>query len=128
MPTVTIMHSESPEFLWGNTFLHLTKARLHRTTSCRLKTVDQLYNGQNRSLQLAGVRLILDSVIPWLLADPNKRFVYVEVGRTGPAIFPAAEPYEYFAAFAVRLVNVLVSRGSRGPLCRQRIRWRGTFR
>lgn len=41
--------------------------------------MDQLYNGQNRSLQLASVRLILDSMMPELQKDPNKRFVYVEV-------------------------------------------------
>ncbi|CAI9569330.1 unnamed protein product [Staurois parvus] len=43
-----------------------------------LKTVDQYYYGANNSIQHAGVQYILDSVIPQLLADPNKRFIYVE--------------------------------------------------
>lgn len=30
-------------------------------------------------IQHAGVQYILDSVIPQLLADPSKRFIYVEV-------------------------------------------------
>lgn len=55
------------------------------TAKKRVKTIDQLYNGQNRSLQLAGVRYILDAVVPYLQADPNKRFVYVEVRRLSGA-------------------------------------------
>lgn len=44
----------------------------------RLKTADQYFSGMNRSIQLAGVRLIIDGVLAALLSDPNKRFVYVE--------------------------------------------------
>ncbi|KAM5170378.1 lysosomal alpha-mannosidase [Mantella aurantiaca] len=43
-----------------------------------LKTVDQYYYGGNNSIQHAGVQYILDSVISQLLADPKKRFIYVE--------------------------------------------------
>ncbi|PIO35130.1 hypothetical protein AB205_0152700, partial [Aquarana catesbeiana] len=44
-----------------------------------LKTVDQYYYGVNNSIQHAGVQYILDSVIPQLLEDPKKRFIYVEM-------------------------------------------------
>ncbi|OWF45656.1 lysosomal alpha-mannosidase-like [Mizuhopecten yessoensis] len=44
-----------------------------------LKTVDQYYYGDQNSIQTAGVQYILDSVIPELLRDPSKRFIYVEV-------------------------------------------------
>lgn len=44
-----------------------------------LKTVDQYYYGDKNDIQNAGVQYILDSVIQQLLADKNKRFIYVEV-------------------------------------------------
>nr|XP_060620901.1 lysosomal alpha-mannosidase [Anolis sagrei ordinatus] len=44
-----------------------------------LKTVDQYFFGVRNDIQHAGVQYILDSVIPQLLADPSKRFIYVEV-------------------------------------------------
>lgn len=44
-----------------------------------LKTVDQYFYGDKNSIQTAGVQYILDSVIPELLQDPSKRFIYVEV-------------------------------------------------
>uniref|UniRef100_A0A452IBR0 Lysosomal alpha-mannosidase n=1 Tax=Gopherus agassizii TaxID=38772 RepID=A0A452IBR0_9SAUR len=44
-----------------------------------LKTVDQYFYGARNDIQHAGVQYILDSVIPQLLADPTKRFIYVEV-------------------------------------------------
>ncbi|XP_078495203.1 lysosomal alpha-mannosidase [Ciona intestinalis] len=44
-----------------------------------LKTVDQYYYGSNSSIVIAGVQYILDSVIPQLLSDPSKRFIYVEI-------------------------------------------------
>ena len=44
-----------------------------------LKTVDEYYYGANNSIQHAGVQYILDSVIPQLIADSKKRFIYVEI-------------------------------------------------
>ncbi|XP_068670671.1 lysosomal alpha-mannosidase-like isoform X1 [Montipora foliosa] len=44
-----------------------------------LKTVDEYFYGANNSIQHAGVQYILDSVIPQLMADPSKRFIYVEI-------------------------------------------------
>ncbi|EDO37584.1 predicted protein [Nematostella vectensis] len=44
-----------------------------------LKTVDEYFYGANNSIQHAGVQYILDSVIPALNEDPNKRFIYVEI-------------------------------------------------
>ena len=44
-----------------------------------LKTVDQYYYGSNQGQQDASVQYILDTVIPELQNDPNKRFVYVEI-------------------------------------------------
>ncbi|KAJ8435417.1 hypothetical protein Cgig2_001069 [Carnegiea gigantea] len=43
-----------------------------------LKTVDQYYVGSNNSIQGACVQNILDSLIPAVLADKNRKFVYVE--------------------------------------------------
>ncbi|KAH0948863.1 hypothetical protein HN011_001273 [Eciton burchellii] len=43
-----------------------------------LKTVDQYYFGSRSMIQKAGVQYILDSVIQALLADPSRRFIYVE--------------------------------------------------
>ncbi|EPS72042.1 alpha-mannosidase, partial [Genlisea aurea] len=43
-----------------------------------LKTIDQYYVGLNNSIQGACVQNVLDSVIPALLADRNRRFIYVE--------------------------------------------------
>ncbi|KAL4240457.1 mannose metabolic process [Mactra antiquata] len=44
-----------------------------------LKTVDQYYYGARNNIQNAGVQYVLDSVIPELLNDPSKRFIYVEI-------------------------------------------------
>lgn len=44
-----------------------------------LKTVDQYYVGSNNSIQVACVQYILDSLIPALLADKNRKFIYVEM-------------------------------------------------
>uniref|UniRef100_A0A2P2LJ09 alpha-mannosidase n=2 Tax=Rhizophora mucronata TaxID=61149 RepID=A0A2P2LJ09_RHIMU len=43
-----------------------------------LKTVDQYYVGSNNSIQGACVRYVLDSLVPALLADKNRKFIYVE--------------------------------------------------
>jgi alpha-mannosidase len=43
-----------------------------------LKTVDQYYVGSNNSIQGACVQNVLDSLVPALLADKNRKFVYVE--------------------------------------------------
>lgn len=43
-----------------------------------LKTVDQYYVGLNNSIQGACVQNVLDSLIPALLADRNRKFIYVE--------------------------------------------------
>ncbi|XP_066204247.1 lysosomal alpha-mannosidase isoform X2 [Saccopteryx leptura] len=44
-----------------------------------LKTVDQYFYGTYNTIQHAGVQYILDSVISSLLAEPTRRFVYVEM-------------------------------------------------
>ena len=44
-----------------------------------LKTIDQYFYGANDSIQVAGVRYILDSVILELLLDSNRHFIYVEM-------------------------------------------------
>lgn len=58
-----------------------------------LKTVDEYYTGQNNSIQHAYVKMILDTVIECLEADPNRTFSYVEQAffqrwwrQQGPAI------------------------------------------
>ncbi|KAK3085464.1 hypothetical protein FSP39_003781 [Pinctada imbricata] len=45
-----------------------------------LKTVDQYFYGDKNYIQVAGVQYILDSVVQELMKDPNKRFIYVEIG------------------------------------------------
>ena len=45
-----------------------------------LKTVDEYYYGANNSIQHAGVQYILDSVIPALEANSERKFIYVEIG------------------------------------------------
>ncbi|XP_016017648.2 lysosomal alpha-mannosidase isoform X4 [Rousettus aegyptiacus] len=44
-----------------------------------LKTVDQYFYGIDNDVQHAGVQYILDSVISSLLAEPTRRFIYVEM-------------------------------------------------
>ncbi|KAL2505523.1 Glycosyl hydrolase family 38 protein [Abeliophyllum distichum] len=44
-----------------------------------LKTVDQYYVGSNNSIQGACVQNVLDSLVPALLADKNRKFIYVEM-------------------------------------------------
>ncbi|KAB7498673.1 hypothetical protein Anas_06480 [Armadillidium nasatum] len=43
-----------------------------------LKTVDEYYYGSQKYITTVGVQYILDSVVPFLLKDPNKKFIYVE--------------------------------------------------
>lgn len=43
-----------------------------------LKTIDQYYVGSNNSIQGACVENVLDSVVSALLADENRKFIYVE--------------------------------------------------
>uniref|UniRef100_A0A2P2KS67 Alpha-mannosidase n=1 Tax=Rhizophora mucronata TaxID=61149 RepID=A0A2P2KS67_RHIMU len=49
-----------------------------------LKTVDQYYVGSNNSIQGACVENVLDSLIPALLADKNRKFIYVEQATISP--------------------------------------------
>ena len=44
-----------------------------------LKTVDEYYSGTNNGVVNVGVVNILDTVVEELLADPNKKFTYVEI-------------------------------------------------
>ncbi|XP_051024475.1 lysosomal alpha-mannosidase-like [Acomys russatus] len=44
-----------------------------------LKTVDQYYYGRRKEIQHGSVRDILNSAISSLLADPTRRFIYVEM-------------------------------------------------
>ncbi|KAB1213188.1 Lysosomal alpha-mannosidase [Morella rubra] len=52
-----------------------------------LKTVDQYYVGSNNSIQGACVQNVLDSLVPALLADKNRKFIYVEQASFGWAFF-----------------------------------------
>ncbi|CAF3855565.1 unnamed protein product [Rotaria magnacalcarata] len=44
-----------------------------------LKTVDQYFYGARNDIQHAAVQYILDSVIPALIENPDRRFIYVEM-------------------------------------------------
>nr|XP_023887935.1 probable alpha-mannosidase At5g13980 isoform X3 [Quercus suber] len=43
-----------------------------------LKTIDQYYVGSNNTIQGACVQDVLDSIVPALLADKNRKFIFVE--------------------------------------------------
>lgn len=43
-----------------------------------LKTIDQYYVGSNNSIQKACVQNVLDSIVPALLADKNRKFIFAE--------------------------------------------------
>lgn len=45
-----------------------------------LKTPDEYYYGANQSIQDAGVQYILDGVITALQMNPDRKFIYVEMG------------------------------------------------
>lgn len=45
-----------------------------------LKTVDQYQWGLNQSIQTAHVNMVISSVVASLMADPARRFTYVEIG------------------------------------------------
>ncbi|KAK4374664.1 hypothetical protein RND71_005341 [Anisodus tanguticus] len=57
-----------------------------------LKTVDQYYVGSNNSIQGACVENVLDSLIPALLADKYRKFIYVEQASFFPALVEESEP------------------------------------
>ena len=44
-----------------------------------LKTVDEYFSGAKYNIQKAGVELVIETVMRELIADPNKRFSYVEM-------------------------------------------------
>ncbi|CAL5366183.1 unnamed protein product [Camellia sinensis] len=47
-----------------------------------LKTIDQYYVGSNNSIQGACVENVLDSVMVSLLKDPNRKFIFAEMGQS----------------------------------------------
>ncbi|AES68690.1 putative alpha-mannosidase [Medicago truncatula] len=52
-----------------------------------LKTIDQYYVGSNHTIQRACVQSVLDSLIPALLADKNRKFIYAEHARVKTIIY-----------------------------------------
>ena len=58
-------------------YLHLV-AHTHDDVGW-IKTVDEYYSGTQGNQAHASVKLILDTVIDELIADPNKKFTYVEM-------------------------------------------------
>uniref|UniRef100_A0A7N0UN86 Alpha-mannosidase n=1 Tax=Kalanchoe fedtschenkoi TaxID=63787 RepID=A0A7N0UN86_KALFE len=71
-----IVYNTSQGVLPGKLNVHLV-AHTHDDVGW-LKTVDQYYVGSNNSIQGACVQNVLDSLIPALLADRNRKFIYVE--------------------------------------------------
>ncbi|XP_047341830.1 probable alpha-mannosidase At5g13980 isoform X2 [Impatiens glandulifera] len=69
-------YDTSAEIVPGKLNVHLV-AHSHDDVGW-LKTVDQYYVGTNGTIQAACVQDILDSLIPALLADKNRKFIYVE--------------------------------------------------
>ena len=69
-----------------------------------LKTVDQYYSGTNRSIDPAGVKYILDTVVQELQRDTRRTFIYVEI-----AFF--ARWWNEQSATTKEIVKKLVSNG-----------------
>ncbi|KAL5581467.1 hypothetical protein UlMin_013909 [Ulmus minor] len=71
-----MVYNTSQSIVPGKLNVHLV-AHTHDDVGW-LKTVDQYYVGSNNSIQGACVENVLDSLIPVLLADKNRKFIYVE--------------------------------------------------
>ncbi|XP_026378794.1 probable alpha-mannosidase At5g13980 [Papaver somniferum] len=71
-----IAYNTSQSIVDGKLNVHLV-AHTHDDVGW-LKTVDQYYVGSNNSIQIACVQNVLDSMVPALLADKNRKFIYVE--------------------------------------------------
>ncbi|CAN6485588.1 unnamed protein product [Victoria cruziana] len=71
-----IAYNTSQGIVEGKINVHLV-AHTHDDVGW-LKTVDQYYVGSNNSIQGACVQNVLDSVVYALLADKNRKFIYVE--------------------------------------------------
>ncbi|MCL7040545.1 hypothetical protein MKW94_023992 [Papaver nudicaule] len=74
-----IAYNTSQSIVHGKLNVHLV-AHTHDDVGW-LKTVDQYYVGSNNSIQIACVQNVLDSIVPALLADKNRKFIYVEQAR-----------------------------------------------
>ncbi|OMO52365.1 hypothetical protein COLO4_37248 [Corchorus olitorius] len=71
-----IVYNTTSKIVPGKLNVHLV-AHTHDDVGW-LKTVDQYYVGSNNSIQGACVQNVLDSIVPALLADKNRKFIYVE--------------------------------------------------
>ncbi|RVX06841.1 putative alpha-mannosidase [Vitis vinifera] len=71
-----MVYDTSPRLVPGKINVHLV-AHTHDDVGW-LKTVDQYYVGSNNSIQGACVENVLDSMVTALLADKNRKFIYVE--------------------------------------------------
>ena len=60
------------------THLSIRSKRIQHDDVGWLKTVDQYFVGSNNSIQNAGVQIIIDSVVDELLANPDRKFMYVD--------------------------------------------------
>ncbi|KAF8400067.1 hypothetical protein HHK36_015942 [Tetracentron sinense] len=74
-----IAYNTSPRIVPGKLNVHLVP-HTHDDVGW-LKTIDQYYVGSNNFDQGACVQDILDSVVSALLADKNRKFIYVEQAR-----------------------------------------------
>ncbi|XP_068656340.1 alpha-mannosidase At3g26720-like [Aristolochia californica] len=72
-----IAYNTTPSVVTGKVNVHLVP-HTHDDVGW-LKTVDQYYVGSNNSIQGACVQNVLDSLVPALLADKNRKFIYVEM-------------------------------------------------
>lgn len=86
-----------------------------------LKTVDQYFYGMQTGTQRAGVQYILDSVIPQLVLDPTRRFIYVETAFFWKWWRQQSEPTKL-------IVTDLVANGKSNSHCVQSIRRRSAVR
>ncbi|XP_027356605.1 probable alpha-mannosidase At5g13980 isoform X1 [Abrus precatorius] len=81
---VSVLSSESKYIKYNTTsYIVPGKLNVHLVPHTHddvgwLKTIDQYYVGSNNSIQGACVQNVLDSLVPALLADKNRKFIYVE--------------------------------------------------
>ncbi|RZC59612.1 hypothetical protein C5167_006922 [Papaver somniferum] len=69
-----IAYNTSQSIVHGKLNVHLV-AHTHDDVGW-LKTVDQYYVGSNNSIQIACVQNVLDSIVPALLADKNRKHFF----------------------------------------------------
>ncbi|KAK3006027.1 hypothetical protein RJ639_016109 [Escallonia herrerae] len=91
-----VLYNTSQSVVHGKLNVHLVP-HTHDDVGWK-KTIDQYYVGSNNFIQEACVQNILDSLIPALLADKNRKFIYVEqanITRTNHIMWTMGKDFGY---------------------------------